>query len=79
MNDTLKWIGKVLLQGILWVFVLSIKWNGHTTLFTAANDVFVQNALVDTVDQELGELWYKAKEAAKLTFNSAREGDDKSL
>ncbi len=79
MNDALKWVGKVLLQGILWVFVLSIKWNGHSTLFASANEVFVQNALVQTVDQELGDLWRKASDAAKLTFNKARDGDDKSL
>ena len=78
MNDALKWVGKVLLQGVLWVFILSIRWNGHATIYSSASEVLVQNTLVQTIDQELADLWSRASQAARLTFNKARE-DDKSL
>ena len=79
MNDVLKWIAKFALQGILWVFLLSIRVDGHTTFFQAAHGTLVQNALVQTIDEELGSLWSKVSETAKVTFTKAREPDDKSL
>lgn len=79
MNDILKWIGKFALQGILWTFVLSIRWNGNHTLFQSANETLVQNQLVATVDEELGTLWFKAKEAAKVTFSKGDSDNEKSL
>ncbi len=78
MNDVLKWIAKFSLQGILWVFLLSIRVDGQT-IFQAAHGTLVQNALVQTVDEELGALWSKVSETAKLTFSKSRDADDKSL
>ena len=79
MNDMLKWVGKVLLQGVLWVFILSIHLTGRGTLFTAANDLLVQNTLVQTVDEELGSLWTRLSDTAKLTFSKVRDGDQKAM
>ena len=72
MNDILKWTGKVFLQMVLWVFILSISWNGRT-LFDRAHELLVRNALVSSVDQELADLWHKLSETARLTFSEAAE------
>lgn len=74
MNDIVKWISKVTLQGILWVFLLSITVSGRP-LFDHAHSTLVQNALVQTVDEELSSLWDKLTKTAKVTFS---EGQDDS-
>ncbi len=68
MRDLLKHVGKFLGQGLMWVFLLSIRWDGKT-LFSYCHDVFVDNSLVQTVDSELGEVWYKLVKTAKVTFS----------
>jgi len=78
MNDILKWIGKFTLQLIVWTFILSINWN-QKPLFTHAHEVFVQNALVEAVDEELSHLWSRVKETAKVTFSSDQEDKEKSM
>lgn len=76
MNDILKWIGKNLLTAVFWVFVLSITVNGRS-LFSHANGVLVQNTLVQTIDEELAELWVKIYRTAKMTF--ADESEEHSI
>jgi hypothetical protein len=68
MRDIFKHLGKFLGQGLLWVFLLSIHWDGKT-LYAYCYDVFVDNSLVHTVDTELGEVWYKLVKTAKVTFS----------
>lgn len=71
MNDFMKWLFKALTSMIIWVFVLSIRWDGRP-IFYHANDIFVQNALVRAVDAELAELWWrvthKGEEAKEKTM-----------
>jgi hypothetical protein len=68
MDEIIKWVGKVALQCIAWVFILSIT-IGETTLFEKFNNVLVQNALVQSLDEEMANIWYKISETAKVTFN----------
>lgn len=70
MNDIFKWIGKFLLQFVLWIFILSINLNGKT-LFKHGNEFLVQNALVQSLDEELADLWSRVSETARLTFGNA--------
>ena len=58
MNDFIKWLFKALISMILWVFVLSIQWNGRP-IFYHANDILVQNSLVRAVDSEIAEIWWQ--------------------
>ena len=69
MDRILKWLLRTALQGIVWVFILSISVDGRP-LFSHAQDVLVQNTVVRAVDEQLAELWQKAREMAKLTFDS---------
>ena len=78
MNDMLKWLLKVVFQAILWVFILSIRVEGRP-VFNYANEVFVQNALVKTVDEELGDLWYRLSKTAKTTFNKTEPDQEKAM
>lgn len=68
MRDILRQIGKVMIQGIMWVFILSISWNGKS-LYSYAYDVLVDNTLVRTLDGEFAEVWYKLVKTAKVTFS----------
>jgi hypothetical protein len=76
MNNFLKWWLKTLFIGIFWVFFLSITINGRT-LFSHAHGVFVDNAAVHFLDQELAELWDKVSETARVTFQQISEGERK--
>lgn len=68
MNDALKWIGKIGLHAVFWIFVLSIRWDGRT-LFSYGNDTLVQNSFVQAFDEELADLWSRLSQTAKVTFN----------
>lgn len=78
MNDILKWVGKLVLHSIMWVFILSIQWDGKS-LFYYANDVLVQNELVQTADEQLAELWSKVSRTAKMTFTDKVPEEEKSM
>lgn len=78
MNDFMKWSLKTFCQLVLWVFILSIRWNGQT-MFTHLNDVLVQNAIVEAADEQLGELWYKVSKTARMTFTEPSPEEDKAL
>lgn len=78
MNDFLKWVGKIFLHCIMWVFVLSVQWDGKS-LFYYANETLVQNQLVQTVDEELAQLWTKLSRTAKMTFSDSLPEEQKSM
>ncbi len=73
----MKWSLKTSLTAIVWVFILSITWNGRT-MFSYANQILVQNPLVETIDEELATIWDKLSETAKITF-SEQEGEDEKV
>ena len=54
MNDLLKWAGKLAIQAIFWIFLLSIKYHGRP-FFYYANDTLVQNSMVQTIDESLAD------------------------
>jgi hypothetical protein len=68
MNDFLKWSVKTSGTAILWVFILSISVKGRT-VFSYANEVLVQNPMVQMVDEELSEVWDKIYLTARRTFS----------
>jgi len=68
MRDLLRHVGKVIIQGIIWVFILSISWNGKT-LYSISYDLLIDNTLVRTLDAELADVWYKLMKTAKVTFS----------
>lgn len=67
MKDVIKRIGKTALQGLIWVFVLSLNWNGRT-LFSHANEVFVQNQVVLAADAQLADWWDQLKSVSVAAF-----------
>lgn len=78
MNDFVKWLLKFSFQAILWVFLLSIRVDGRP-IFNYANEVFVQNQLVQTVDEELGDLYHRLSKTAKATFNKTEPDEEKAM
>ena len=76
MKDTLKSLGKFGCVGVFWVFVLSITVEGRP-IFSYANQTLVQNSFVRMVDEDLGELWDKIYQTAKITFAEVKNEDDK--
>ena len=72
MSDRIKRVFKVLLQGVIWIFVLSIQIEGRP-IFYYLNDIMVKNSVVKGVDRELGDLWYRVSETARLTFSKPIE------
>lgn len=68
MSDSVKKVLKILGVGVIWIYVLSIRIGGET-LFHYANDVLVQNRIVEAIDHTLADgvdaVWNKAK----LGFN----------
>jgi hypothetical protein len=53
--------------GVLWVFLLSITVN-ERPLFSHANELLVQNAAVEFVENQAAEYWTKIKETVTITY-----------
>ena len=69
MNDLIRMLGKVALQMVMWVFVLSISWGGRN-LFERAHGVLVENSIVAALDSELAGVWNRISQTAKVAFSS---------
>lgn len=54
MSATTKKVFKSLGIGIIWVYILSIRIGGQT-LFRYANDILVQNSIVEAIDHTLAD------------------------
>ena len=68
MREKLKAAVRGLLQGVIWVFVLSIRVDGRT-LFHHAHDVLVNNQVVAAVEVQ-------ATRAMKAALDTASSGAD---
>ncbi len=78
LKDIFKWITRALLQMIMWVFILSISWDGKS-LFQRFHNVLVDNEVVATLDSELADLWYQLSETARLTFAHISDREDEKI
>ena len=78
MNDIIRMLGKVTLQMVLWVFVLSISWGGRT-LFDRSHGVLVENSIVSAIDSELAGVWSRISETARLTFSKGTAADSEAM
>lgn len=67
MGDRTKGILKFLGLGVLWVYILSIR-VGQETIFHHANDILVQNQIVEAIDRQLAETWDSVSSKASDTF-----------
>lgn len=76
MNDMIKWVLRISLIGVFWVFILSINIQGRA-IFSYANESLVQNNFVQFLDEELAELWGKIQETARITFSEMSEVERK--
>jgi len=76
INDFMKWVIRTIVGMVCWIFILSIRVN-NAPLFQHGHDILVDNSLVRTIDRELGELWYIAKETAKSTMASTGGSKEK--
>lgn len=63
MSDRMKGVLKFFGLGVLWVYILSIR-VGETTIFHHANDILVQNQIVEAIDRQLAEAYEGASKQA---------------
>ena len=78
MKDLSKRVIKFFCHGIFWVFLLSVRWDGRT-LFSYTHEVFVENSVVEALDGELADAWFRLSETARVTFSKAPLSDEKNL
>jgi hypothetical protein len=77
MGDRTRKVLKFLGMGVLWVYILSIRF-GQETLFHHANDILVENQIVEAIDRQLEDAFTGAVNLASGTFNRIT-GRDASL
>lgn len=63
-KERLKKVGRVLLYGTIWVYVLSIP-IGEKLLFDHAYDVLVENSVVNAIHREVKSAWRDVKGKAR--------------
>ena len=78
MNERLKYVARILTVGIIWVFVLSIRWDGRPIFYTA-NDLLVQNPLVRSIDSGLNDGWHRLQRAVHVAFAKNARDEATSL
>lgn len=78
MSSLIKWLGTNAITAILWVFVLSINFEGRT-LFSYAHEYVIQNDLVQSLDENLEDLWSNVYQTAKHTFAKLSNSPESSV
>jgi hypothetical protein len=68
MKERLQQVLRWTLITCFWICALSIKINGKT-LFTYGNDLLIQNRIVQALDDQVTEVWYRAKQAARTALS----------
>lgn len=63
MREKLKAAGKLLLHGVVWVFILSIQVDGRT-LFSHAHGILVDNQIVAAIESQVVKGWRAASDVA---------------
>jgi hypothetical protein len=61
--------------GVLWVYILSIR-VGDGTIFHHANDVLVQNQIVEAIDEQLAQGWESLTTKASNMFARLTGGSE---
>lgn len=61
---------KVVLQLVVWVFILSIQIEDKL-IFDHAHDFLVKNQVVDTLSAQFGQLWNEVMETARSGAENA--------
>ena len=56
VQSIIKTLVKFVVQLVVWVLILSINWDG-ITLFDYLHEIIVENPVVETLDQELSDVW----------------------
>lgn len=80
ITEIAKWASRFVFYLVLWVFILSIRWEGRT-LFDRAHEVIIENPLVDLLDEELGVLWGRLSDTARTAYaklQESRQGNQES-
>jgi hypothetical protein len=72
LNALLNGLVKSSLYMILWVFILSISWNGRT-LFDRAHDVLVDNAVVHAIDHMAMDAWDAIQVRLAIALNQSKD------
>lgn len=65
---------KLILQMVIWVFVLSVKID-NKLVFDHAHDFLVKNEIVATLQGQFGELWDDVIKTAKKGVDNAPKKD----
>lgn len=69
---------KLILQMVIWVFLLSIKIDGKL-VFDHAHDFLVQNEIVNTLQAQFDDLWDQVIRTAKSGVENAPKKETEVL
>lgn len=68
MKNFAKWLLRSLAIGVVWVFILAIEVKGQT-VFDRAHDVFIQNRLVQAIDEQIVVAWDQFRAMARTALS----------
>lgn len=69
MKEHLKKLGRISIQGLIWLFVFSITINGRT-LFSHGHSIFVDNQVVAAIDDQATDLFYRVIKTVQVTYRT---------
>lgn len=75
--NLVKWSAKIALMGVLWVYILSIRFE-EKTLFTIFHSYLVKNTIVTELTEELTYLWQHTRTSSKSTISRVFDMDSSS-
>lgn len=70
--ECIRWAFRVAFYLVLWVLILSFRWDGRT-LFDRAHEIIVENPVANLIEEEAISLWDRMSEAARVTYASLQE------
>lgn len=78
MVRALKWLGKAIGIGMIWVFILSIHMNGEP-IFKPISDLVVKNQMISALDEDLGNFVHRLNTAFRLAWSDSPQAAKKHL
>ena len=67
IGDMTRWASRFIFYMVLWVFILSVRWDGRT-LFDRAHEIIIENPVVELLDEELQVLWERISDTARTVY-----------
>lgn len=76
IGDMVRWVSRFIFYLMLWVLILSVRWEGRT-LFERAHELILENPVAELIVEEAEEFWGRLSETVWVTYAKLHDDREK--